>query len=191
MRARGIIIGALAVIVLFLVLQVLLAPDYSTRNPDLFNDMAYSPAYPALTLSPGLPGGLTQQPLREGVVLANDEWFDYGDGPEEATRAGRELENPFSADDVEAVARGRALFAITCTPCHGADGEGQGPAVLRGMVPPPTFQAARARTLPDGTLFHILTRGQGNMASYAAQVAPEDRWRIILHIRSLQGEKPR
>jgi mono/diheme cytochrome c family protein len=191
MSGRGIIIGALAVIILFLLLQAALAPDYSTRNPDLFNDMAYSPAYASLTLSPDLPGGLTQQPLREGVVIEGDSWFDYGDGAEEAARAGRELENPFAPDDVAAAARGAALFGIMCTPCHGGDGEGQGPAVLRGMVPPPSFQAARARTLPDGTLFQILTRGQGNMASYAAQVAPEDRWRIILHIRSMQREQPR
>jgi hypothetical protein len=38
----------------------------------------------------------------------------------------------------------------------------------------------------DGQMFHVLTKGQGNMPSYAVQVAPEDRWKAILHVRTLQ-----
>jgi hypothetical protein len=38
-------------------------------------------------------------------------------------------------------------------------------------------------------LFHIITYGQTNMAAYASQVAREDRWAAILHIRHLQKGK--
>jgi hypothetical protein len=39
---------------------------------------------------------------------------------------------------------------------------------------------------PDGRIFHVITRGQGLMASYAVQVLPEDRWAVILHVRTIQ-----
>jgi mono/diheme cytochrome c family protein len=135
----------------------------------------------------GAPHGLSGIPLPEGVVVRGRESFAYGPTPEEAERAGRELANPFRADDAAALARGAVVFARFCTPCHGADGEGQGPAVLRGMLPPPSLKAERAVKLRDGQAFHVITKGQGNMASYAVQVAPEDRWKAILHVRVLQG----
>ena len=50
-------------------------------------------------------------------------------------------------------------------------------------LPPPTLMSDRALTLADGSLFHILTQGQGNMASYAAQLSPQDRWRVVLWVR--------
>ena len=58
-----------------------------------------------------------------------------------------------------------------CSVCHDSRGDGQGPVVSRGMLPPPSLKASRALTLSDGELFHVLTYGQGNMASYAAQLS--------------------
>jgi hypothetical protein len=37
-------------------------------------------------------------------------------------------------------------------------------------------------------MFHIITYGKGNMPPHAAQISREDRWKVILHIRSLQAE---
>jgi mono/diheme cytochrome c family protein len=38
----------------------------------------------------------------------------------------------------------------------------------------------------DGHIFHVITKGQGVMPSYAQQVQPEDRWAVIHYIRALQ-----
>lgn len=181
------VVATLVVIVVLLVLKALLAPDPSVRNYEFLPDMAYSPAAESLTLSTVLPGGKTQQPLVPGVVTREAEFFPYGTGTEEAARAGRELKNPFSLKDEEAVTRGAWAYAVYCDHCHGADGSGNGTAVKRGMIPPPSLLGARSRTIKDGEIFHIVTRGQNNMASHAAQIPPEDRWKIILHIRKLQG----
>ena len=40
--------------------------------------------------------------------------------------------------------------------------------------------------MEDGQLFHMLTFGKGNMPSHAGQVAREDRWKVIVHVRQLQ-----
>jgi hypothetical protein len=48
--------------------------------------------------------------------------------------------------------------------------------------------------MKDGQLFHVVTYGQGNMPAHAAQLSQDDRWQVILHLRSLQqaakGRKP-
>ena len=42
--------------------------------------------------------------------------------------------------------------------------------------------------MKDGQLFHILTYGQNNMASYAGQISRDDRWNVIAYVRSLQAK---
>jgi hypothetical protein len=39
---------------------------------------------------------------------------------------------------------------------------------------------------PVGYYFEVITKGYGGMPSYSAQIPPDDRWRIIAHIRRLQ-----
>jgi hypothetical protein len=54
------------------------------------------------------------------------------------------------------------------------------------VPPPPSFLAEKTLKMKDGQMFHVVTYGQGNMAAYAGQVPPEDRWAVILHLRQLQ-----
>lgn len=175
------------VLLALLVLNTLVARDYSERNLEIFTEMVYSKAAESLSPYPELPGGHTQQPLVEGVVVRGKLPFPYGSGEEEALRAAAELHSPVSADDQEALERGARLYAIYCISCHDVNGEGRGPVVLRGMIPPASLLADRARQMKDGQVFHVLTRGQGNMSSYAAQIEPQDRWKVIAHVRALQG----
>jgi len=177
--------GALVTLALLL-LQSALKTDPRRRNVEIFTEMAYSRAAEAFAPSAVLPDGRTLQRPVEGVVVRGALPFRYGAGPEQAQRAGRELANPFALEDAAAVERGRVVFNIYCAVCHGADGQGLGPAVLRGVLPPPSFMADRARTIADGEMFHIVTRGQGNMPSYAFQIEAEDRWKAILQVRTLQ-----
>jgi len=142
---------------------------------DTYEPSKLDPAKPTLLLPP------------EGTVPMDHEPFAYGRSTEEAERAGRELSNPYtsSAD----LARGKQVYEVFCAVCHGAGGQGDGPII--GRFPnPPSLLANRAKTLPDGHLFHIITHGQGIMAPYAVQVRPADRWKAILHIRTLQGIEP-
>ena len=39
---------------------------------------------------------------------------------------------------------------------------------------------------PVGYFFEVVTKGYGGMPSYASQIPPADRWRIIAYIRALQ-----
>jgi mono/diheme cytochrome c family protein len=108
----------------------------------------------------------------------------------DAVRAGRQLVNPFSPDDAEALARGAEVYATFCVTCHGGEGLGDGPVIERGVPPPPSLHGPRSLRMRDGEMFHIMTYGRRNMASFAPQISREDRWKAILHVRSLQEQAP-
>jgi mono/diheme cytochrome c family protein len=94
---------------------------------------------------------------------------------------------PITVDEA-AIRRGRERFNIYCIVCHGATGEGDGMIVRRGYRKPPSYYDDK---LQEGAasaahFFDVITNGWGAMPDYAAQVAPEDRWKIIAYIRALQ-----
>jgi mono/diheme cytochrome c family protein len=151
----------------------------------LFPDMFASLSYKAYDPNPILARGQTLQLPPDGAVPMEQAAFPYGPGPEEALRAGRELTSPIEPTAAN-LKRGRKVYETVCIVCHGPQGQGDGPII--GRFPnPPSLLAARAKGLPDGQVFHIISRGQGIMPSHAAQVLPDDRWRAILHLRQLQG----
>lgn len=90
--------------------------------------------------------------------------------------------------DKAALERGRNRFQIFCTACHGATGEGDGMIVRRGFQKPPSFYDDRLQenTTPAAHFFDVITNGWGAMPDYSAQIAPEDRWKIIAYLRALQ-----
>ena len=84
---------------------------------------------------------------------------------------------------------GQTTYFRFCAVCHGATGLGDGPVTRRGVPPPPSFMLDNAVNMADGQMYHVITLGQNNMASYASQVSREDRWKVIRYVRTLQ-ERP-
>jgi mono/diheme cytochrome c family protein len=86
----------------------------------------------------------------------------------------------------EYLARGRERFDVFCSPCHGRLGDGNGMIVQRGYKRPASYHQARLRNIADGYFFDVVTRGFGQMPSYASQVPVADRWAIVAYVRALQ-----
>ncbi len=86
----------------------------------------------------------------------------------------------------EILDRGENRFNITCAPCHGKLGDGNGMIALRGFRHPPTYHQDRLRNAPTSHFYDVMTNGLGAMPSYAEVLAPEDRWKVIAYIRALQ-----
>ncbi|TGJ98980.1 cytochrome c [Leptospira langatensis] len=104
------------------------------------------------------------------------------------------LANPFKGD-LATLKRGEDKYQTYCSPCHGVRGQGNGPvvgpaprlnAVQADGSPMAALTSAVAKGYSDGQIYHIITEGKGRMNSYASQVTPEDRWKIILYVRKLQ-----
>lgn len=101
--------------------------------------------------------------------------------PEEAD--GR-LKNPLELNRAT-LERGQKIYNIYCIACHGPRGMGDGPIVDPYPIPKSLHSADMLRW-GDGHIFHVITKGQGVMPSYAQQIQPEDRWAVIHYVRALQ-----
>jgi len=157
----------------------------AARNLEWPTQMQYSPAYLSQMPNPVLPNGMTEQMPVAGTIPRGYQPFHYGPGPEEAIRAGVELRNPFQPTE-ENLARAEQVFNNYCAVCHGATGGGDGPLIPK-YPNPPAYATDKSKALADGNMFHVITLGRNNMPSHAAQVSVDDRWKVILYIRELQG----
>jgi mono/diheme cytochrome c family protein len=160
--------------------------DTNARNLEWPTQMQYSPAYRSQSKNPVLPNSMTSQDAVTGTIPRGFQPFHYGPGPAEAERAGRELTNPFQPTP-ENLTRGQYIYTNYCAVCHGAGGAGDGPLIPK-YPNPPAYQTDKSKALADGNLFHVITMGRNNMPSHAGQVSTEDRWKVILYIRKLQGK---
>ena len=115
--------------------------------------------------------------------LRADTYFNTGMLPG-TNNAGDYMPFPVT---LEVLARGRERFNVYCSPCHSRLGDGQGIVPSRGFARrPPSFHDERLRKVPLGYFFDVITHGFGMMQDYAAQITPEDRWKIVAYIKALQ-----
>jgi mono/diheme cytochrome c family protein len=150
--------------------------------------MARSPAYGSFKPNPNFPDDVTFRQPAAGTIARGMQPFAYGRSPEEAARAGKELQNPLSIGYAPARAQGAALYTTYCQCCHGPTGMGDGHVSGRGFPAPLSFLKPQAMDMKDGEMFHILTYGKGNMPAHSLQLTPADRWLVILHVRVLQNK---
>lgn len=179
--------GLAAALVLVVLLNLSVGGDPGVPNVDFLPGMLEHVSYPSYATHPDLPGGMVMQPALKGTIARGQIPLHYAATPEDAERAGRELFSPIPVKDPELRRRGGRVFENHCAVCHGAGGMGDGPVTRRGVPPPPPLMNERATRMPEGQIFHVLTYGQGNMASYAGQLSPEDRWAAVSHVMGLQG----
>ena len=166
------------------------------RAREYMPDMARGPAYKAFAPNTATRSGLTLQPPVAGTIARGHRPYllHYGPGEEEAARAGRELTNPLPST-VATLEDGRGLYQTYCLVCHGANGKGDGPLVVAGKIPtPPAYTSERVAPFPPGRVFHVVTMGtqdatgKQKMPSYAALLAPEERWKVVAFVAAtLQG----
>lgn len=176
-----------AIMVIAIALSFAAARDFSQPNFEFLPDMVHGPTYQAFEPNPNTADGKTLRLPAPGSIAIGQMPFRYERTDEDALRAGEELINPIPADDDDAMLRGSSAFSAFCQPCHGTSGTGDGMVAKRGFPPPASLQAERAVNMKDGQLFHIITLGKGNMPAHGAQVAREDRWKIINYIRAMQA----
>src|SRR5579864_4151452 len=148
-------------------------------------DMHVQPRENPLSRSDFFADGRSARPLVEGTVarghLHADTYFytgKIGDNPGDVM--------PFPVTK-EVLERGRERYDIFCAPCHSRVGDGNGFVPSRGFTrQPPSYHIPRLQKAPLGYFFDVMTNGFGIMPDYAAQIPPQDRWKIAAYIRALQ-----
>lgn len=117
-------------------------------------------------------------------------YYKYNDS--DKVRAGLELKNPFQPTP-EVLKRGEAIYKYQCAICHGKNGMGDGPLIVREdgsegayKAVPPAY-SDRLKTLKDGEMYHSITYGKNLMGGYGSHVRSEDRWKLVCYIKELGG----
>ncbi len=146
-------------------------------------DMHEQPYYRTLSKSDFFADARSARPPVEGAVARDDHEDSYFYTGKIGTEDGDYMPFPVTKEVLD---RGRERYNITCTPCHGRVGDGNGFIPSRGFRRPPSFHIERLRKMPIGYFFDVDTNGFGVMPDYASQVAPRDRWCIAAYIRALQ-----
>lgn len=147
-------------------------------------NMSEQPKYNPLAPSDFFADGRSERPVVAGTVPHGAPRF--GDPLYTGRANGEVVERMPLPLTRELLERGRERFDIYCSPCHGRTGSGEGMVVKRGFREPPSYNSERLREAPDGHFFEVITKGFGEMTSYADRVAPSDRWAITAYIRALQ-----
>lgn len=98
--------------------------------------------------------------------------------------AGASLSNPLKPTE-EVFDQGQIAYNNFCSVCHGKTGVGDG-SIVPKFPRPPTLLSTKVTDWSGGRIFHVITKGQNLMPSYAGQISPKDRWAIVYYVRALQ-----
>lgn len=148
-------------------------------------DMTRSVPYDAFAPNPNTKTGKTLQSPPVGTIPRGYMPFPYKNTPEDAELAGTELKIPIPLTP-EVLARGKIVYENFCLICHGVTGQGDGPLIPK-YPNPPSFTSKNVKKIRPGRLYHTITYGVGEMGSYASQIEPKDRWKLVHYLQTLQG----
>ncbi len=155
--------------------------------PNMYESIAYEPDQK----NPNFADGKSAQVPPAGTIPIGFVRFDYPNTSAGYTQAGTEVHTMIPQTETN-FAEGKVLFMHFCSPCHGETGQGDGAVVAHGFPPPPSYskgQSSRGgamKDLTDGKIYHTITYGVNAMGSYASQLSPEERWKVVMYVHHLQ-----
>jgi len=101
----------------------------------------------------------------------------------------RKMKNPVPKSEATLKAAA-AIYADTCSKCHGDTGMGDGPeADMYDPVPASFADAKMMGMMTDGELFYKMTEGRKPMPSFKKKLTDEERWQLVHYIREF-ARKP-
>ena len=182
------------IIVLVSVAALMESCNKVRRNPGrvYMPDMAYSRAYETYASREGLnEKGINYSAMPVPGTIARGDMFSYTIKNDSAGYvASKSVVNPLPALDAKQYLEAARLYLIYCGICHGTKLDGNGPLYNDGKGPyaaaPKNLMLEDAKALSPGTMFHVVTYGNGQMGSYASQLSTEQRWQIIHYIKEKQ-----
>ena len=109
-----------------------------------------------------------------------------GEPPMSLEQATIKMHNPLEPTP-ENIAKGKDQFTTYCAPCHGESGQGNGPVAHLLAKPPKNLISGTSKDLPDGYIYGAIRDGVLSMPSYAEEMPADQRWQVVMYIRSMQS----
>ncbi|WP_341660904.1 cytochrome c [Blattabacterium cuenoti] len=127
----------------------------------------------------------------EGTVSRNNLFYNFIDIKNKGLNFSKNIiQNPLYRIHYEkneiTIKKGKKLYQINCSICHGQNGDGQGELVKNEKIfGIPNY---KDRDLTIGSVYYVITYGKNNMNSYASQLNEIDRWRVSEYVMFLKNE---
>jgi mono/diheme cytochrome c family protein len=104
--------------------------------------------------------------------------------------AEKERQNPLSPSPAN-LAAAEEMYSNKCSDCHGEKGKGDGSEAMM-YDPPPTdlTDSAELNKRSDGDIFYQITEGRKPMPSFKKKLTEEQRWQLVLLVRSFATAQP-
>src|SRR5260370_34174127 len=109
-----------------------------------------------------------------------------GEPPMSLEQATIKMHNPLEQSP-ENLANGKEQFTTYCAPCHGNSAQRNGPVAHILAKPPKNLISGTSKDLPDGYIYGAIRDGVLSMPPYAEEMPAEQRWQVVLYIRSMQS----
>ena len=92
--------------------------------------------------------------------------------------------NPVAVNETS-IALGKKIYERQCLACHGAKGQGDGPAAAHLEKRPGNLSSSKLWEQSDGALFWKVNEGHRPMPTFKHIMSDEERWPVINYIRTL------
>lgn len=156
--------------------------------PDMYISEAYEPmSQPEDQPNTINPNGMNLREAPKNTIARNQLSYYYPYAKIEGYEAAkREVKMPANiARSEKNLIKGKHLYDINCTPCHGEQGLADG-LVAAKLPSIPSYATDRIQKLELGGMYHTITHGLNLMGSYASVLTPEERWCVIQYVELLR-----
>jgi mono/diheme cytochrome c family protein len=99
--------------------------------------------------------------------------------------AEKDRKNPLTPSEAN-LAAAKQIYGDQCANCHGDGGKGDGSdAMMYDPAPADLTDAAKVNKRSDGEIYYQITKGRKPMPSFKKKLTEEQRWQLVLYVRSL------
>ena len=109
--------------------------------------------------------------------------FAHGDWA--APASAKRMKNPVKPTEAS-IQKGKEIYGQKCAACHGATGEGNGPAGSALKPKPANLKESLKEKITDGDFFWRISTGRGPMPSFEKQLTKTEIWEVINYIRTFK-----
>lgn len=169
--------------ILAVVTLVFTSCDKTKRKLQYMPDMYESVAGETYAASVVFENGTEAQKPVAGTIARGHVPYSYPDTNEGYDAAKLNLKSPLTAEDLDSE-KGKKLYTMYCSVCHGKKGDGQGTLVKREkFLGIPNY---KDRDITEGSIYHVIMHGKNMMGSHASQLNEKERWLIVKHVQELR-----
>lgn len=125
-----------------------------------------------------------------GLIFLSIGLAAYHKTPWTVPQEEKERKNPLAPTDANRNSA-KQIYAENCANCHGDTGKGDGTdAMMYDPAPADLTDSGKMSKVTDGEIYYQITEGRKPMPSFRKRLTEEQRWQLVILVRSFAGSSP-